>query len=316
MPVASGCRSAAFGAVAILLVGWPAAAQRAADAQPAPASPSAGSYNPGEMLRDLANPVVAEVDGRPITLAEVGDAIRSLPSGLRALPFEELYPGVLERLIQQQALVQKARRMHLDLDPVVKRHMQAAADQVLENELLNRLLDADISEQALLARYDSEYAHKPGPEEADVRVIRVPTEEQARKLIAELTAGADFATVARRDSTDVSGAQGGALGFLRQDKLAPELGAAAFMLAPGQVSPNPVRGRGGWFVIKVEAKRRVPPPGFAEVREQLRHQMMQEGVSKVAQQALAEASVRRFNMNGTEIGAAASDKAGAAGAGR
>jgi peptidyl-prolyl cis-trans isomerase C len=280
--------------------------------QPSVAMPAPG-YNPGEMLKDLANPVVAEVEGHPITLADVGDAIRALPAGMRDIPFEDLYPGVLDRLIQEQALVMKARRQKLDLDPAVKRHMQAAADRVLENELLNRLLGAGITEQALLARYQTEFADKPGPEEADVRVILLPTEDQARKVIAELGNGADFASVARRDSKDASAAQGGSLGFLRQDKLTPEIGAAAFVLEPGQVSPNPVRSRTGWFVVRVEARRRVPQPGFAEVREQLRHELLQEGIARIAQEALAGVTVRKFNMNGTAAAGSEDEQPGSGG---
>jgi peptidyl-prolyl cis-trans isomerase C len=307
---------AAFG-VAALLIG-PAAGQPASSglrADPgdtqnalAPARLLPPGYNPGEMLRDLANPVLAEVDGHQITLAEVGDAIRALPANMRELPFPELYPGVLDRLVREQALVQKARRMRLDADPVVKRRMQAAAERVLENELLNRLLGEEISELALLARYQEQYAGKPGPEEVNVRVILVPTEQAARKLIADLAAGADFAELARKNSIDASASEGGSLGFLRQDKLVPEIGAAAFVMEPGQVSPNPMRGRRGWFVVKVDARRRVPQPGFAEVREQLRREMLQEGVSRVAADALAVATVRKFNMNGTAIDGAGEGK--------
>ena len=38
---------------------------------PAPPQLIPPGYNPGEMLQDLANPVVAEVEGHPITLAEI-----------------------------------------------------------------------------------------------------------------------------------------------------------------------------------------------------------------------------------------------------
>jgi peptidyl-prolyl cis-trans isomerase C len=282
----------------------------------APTPQGATGYNPGEMLKELANPVVAEVDGHTITLAEVGDAIRTLPAGMRDMPFEDLYPGVLNRLIQEQALVSKARRMRLDVDPVVKRHLQEAADKVLENAVLNRLLDAGITEDALLARYQTEFASKPGPEEADVSVILLPSEQQARKVIAELAAGADFTTVARRESKDGSAKNGGSLGFLRQDKLSPEVGAAAFVLEPGQVSPNPVHSQVGWFVVKVAARRRVPVPGFAEVREQLRHELLEEGVTRVAREALGEATVQRFNMNGAATKGADDERPDSAASGK
>ena len=48
-------------------------------------------------------------------------------------------------------------------------------------------------------------------------VILVPTEEQARKDIAEIAGGADFAILAKRDSRD--GSARGATGILRQDQM-------------------------------------------------------------------------------------------------
>jgi peptidyl-prolyl cis-trans isomerase C len=275
----------------------PGATENALPSQPPFMPPG---YNPGEMLNDLANPVVAEVEGHAITLAEIGDAIRALPTNMRNLPFEELYPGVLERLVQEQALVAEARRMQLDSDPVVRRHMREAEERVLENELLNHLTDKTITEEALLARYRQKYADKPGPEEVDVSVILVPTEELARKDLAEIAKGADFATIAKRDSKDTSADKGGALGFMQQDKLIAEVGAVAFSLDPGQVAPNPVHVQTGWFIVKISARRRPAAPTFAEVREDLRHVMLQEGVARVVKDAMASATVERFNMNGAK----------------
>ena len=267
-------------------------------------------YNPGEMLKGLANPIVANVNGHPITLADVGDAIRNLPPNMRNLQFEDLYPGVLERLIQQQVLVEKARHMQIDQDPVVKRHMQQAAERVLENELLNREIGNSITEEALLARYQQEYANGPGPEAVDASVILVPTEAQARKDIAEIAGGADFVTVAKRDSRDVSADRGGSLGFLRQDQMVPEVGGVALALEPGQVSPNPIHSQTGWFVVMVAARKRVPVPGFAEVRENLRHGLLSQGIAQVVKDAMTGARIERFNINGTSMDAAGAPRPG------
>jgi peptidyl-prolyl cis-trans isomerase C len=164
------------------------------------------------------------------------------------------------------------------------------------------MADQSVTEDALLARYQQEYANKPGPEAVDVSVILVPTEEQARKDIAEIAAGADFATVAKRDSTDASASKGGSLGFLRQDQMVPEVGGVALALESGRVSPNPIQSRSGWFVVKANARQRVAPPGFAEVREALRHELLLEGVAKVVKDAMSNSTIQRFNVNGTSAG--------------
>ena len=282
-------------AIVALLVGAAQAQQQGSQ----PPEPSPPAYQAGELLKDSANSVAAEVDGHPITQADIGDAIAAQPPTIRSMPFAKLYPLVLERLIQEQALDARARGMHLDNDPVVRRHIQAAANGILANELLNRLIDKSVNEEALLARYRTEYEGRQGPEQVDVSVILLPSEEQARKVIAEIVAGADFAAVARRDSKDISASNGGELGYMRLSQLAPEVGAVAFALSPGQMVPNPVHSPSGWFVIKIAARRQGPALTFAEAREQLRHQMMHEQVAQVVQETLAGVLVRRFGAGGS-----------------
>jgi peptidyl-prolyl cis-trans isomerase C len=247
-----------------------------------------------------ASTVVAEVDGRSVTLGDVADAIRDLPSSVSALPFEELYPGILAQLVRQQALVIRAQQQALDEDPAVRRRVKAAADRVMANELLNREITGTITEQALLDRYNKEIAGKPGPEEVRVRVIMVPTEEQAMAVIGELRGGADFATVAKRVSKDTTAQVGGDLGFQQLNGMTAEIGAVAFALTPGQFAPYPVRSAGAWFVVKTEDRRRQPPPSFAEARAQLTQEMLREGVPEVVTKALAQATVREYDINGKE----------------
>lgn len=281
-------------AIAALLVGAAQAPPQGSQVSPSP--PAAPAYTPGAVLQESSDPVVADVDGHPITQADVRDAIAALTPTNRSTPFDQLYPLMLERLIQEQALDARARALHVDNDPAVRRHIQAAANNILANEVLNRLTEKSISEEALLARYRAEYQGKQGPEEVDVRIIVLPSEEQARKVIAELAAGGEFAAVAKRDSKDISGLNGGALGFMRQDQLVPEVGTIAFALSPGQTVSYPVRGESGWFVIKIAARRQGPPPSFSQVREELRHQMMEEGILPVIQETLASTVIRRFGQ--------------------
>jgi peptidyl-prolyl cis-trans isomerase C len=245
--------------------------------------------------------MVAEVEGRPITLGDIGDAIRALPPSMAQMPFDALYDSVLDQLIKQTAVVVRAQQRGIDEDPVVRRRMKAATDRVLSEEYLQREVSKNVTETALLERYNRDIAGRPGPEEARIQVILTGSEKEAADLIAAIQGGADFATVARRASKDTTASAGGELGFHTRDGMAPEIGAVAFTLPVGQVTPNPVRGAAGWFVVKVEERRRQPTPAFAVVREKLHDQLMVEGVEPVALQAVKDLKIRRYNFNGTEI---------------
>jgi len=259
-------------------------------------------YDSVASLEKAASTVVAEVEGRPITLGDVGDVIRSLPPAVEQLPFDSLYPGILEQLIKQEALVVRAQQRGLDEDPTVRRRVKAASDRALSEEYLRIEASKAITETSLLDRYNRDFAGRPGPEEVRVRVILVGAEKDAADLIAEIQSGADFATVARRASTDTTAAAGGELGFRARDDMNPQIAAVAFTLTAGQVTPNPVRTSAGWFVIKVEERRQGPPPNFLLVREQLRQTVLKEGVGALAETALQGLQVRRYNMTGKEVG--------------
>ncbi len=148
-------------------------------------------YDMSGVSEKAASTVVADVGGKTITLGEVGDAIRALPATVQSLPFDTVYPAVLKQLIQLQAMVIRAQHKGLDKDPVVMRRVQAAADRALTNELLLRDAGGAITEKTMLDRYNKEYAGKPGPVEAHVRVILVATEAEADSIIAELAGDFD-----------------------------------------------------------------------------------------------------------------------------
>lgn len=257
-------------------------------------------YATREGAGGAASTVVAEVDGRPITLGEVGDAIRGMPSSIAALPFEALFSAIVDQIVRREALAVRAQQLSLDADPTVRRRAKAAADLVLGNELLHREISATITEQALTERYERDHAGRPGPDEARVRVIMVPTESEATALIQELRAGADFAALARRASKDTTAPAGGDLGFMRQSDLNPEIGAVAFSLPVGQFNALPVRRAGSWFIVKVEARRQRQTPTFFAMRQQLLDAMVRERVPAMVTQLLGDVHIRKYDMNGNE----------------
>jgi peptidyl-prolyl cis-trans isomerase C len=258
-------------------------------------------YDSVASLDKAARTVVAEVEGRPITLGDIGDAIRALPPATADLPFDTLYPQVLEQLIGQAALVIRAQQDHADGDPAIHRRAASAADRQLAEDYLRRELSNGITENALLDRYNKDIAGRPGPEEAHVRVILTDSEKAAAALLAEIQGGADFGAVARRASKDATADAGGDLGFRTREQLTPQIGAVAFELSAGQVAPYAVQAAAGWFIVKVEQRRLQPAPPFASVREQLRQRLLQEQVVPFTAAALTKLKVRRYNFVGQEI---------------
>jgi peptidyl-prolyl cis-trans isomerase C len=259
------------------------------------------AIDPGRPAEPSPDPIIALVEGHPIYLSQLGRATRDLPENLRGLPFDTLYPVLLDRLVDHEALVTAARRAGLDNRPDVQLEIQAATDRILEGAYLSQEASPKVTEAAIQARYNRQFADHPAAEEVRARHILVASEGEARKVLDDLRKGADFGATARALSKDPDGANGGDLGFFRREQVWPGFGDMAFSLQPGQVAADPVKNEFGWHIIKVEEKRLVPPPSYAEAHDRLRQELLAAAVTQTVEQARGQLSVRRFNLDGTAL---------------
>ncbi|MBN9508928.1 MAG: peptidylprolyl isomerase [Alphaproteobacteria bacterium] len=267
-----------------------------------PTQPSAQPAAPAQAAAPASDdPVVAIVGPAKIHLSDVKDAVAGLPPEYRKMPVSVLFPMMLDQLVDRKALVVLAQKQGLDKDPSVERQVARAEDSALQNALLARTVGPNITEAKIKQRYDETIAGKPGEEEVHARHILVANEADAKKIIAEIKGGADFAKLAKEKSNDPSGQQqGGDLGWFKQSDMLPEFSAVAFSLKPGQVSDTPVHTQYGWHVIKVEERRTAPPPTFDQAKDQLRQDMIQDGVKKVVAQAKQGLPIETFNPDGSK----------------
>ena len=280
-----------------------AAAQTQAPAPSAPASSAPAAGQPSSDSGNAASdPVVAKVGSDEIRASDVTDAGAGLPEQLRAMPPQVLYPMLLDQLVDRHALVVAARKQGLQDDPAVERQIARATDLALQNALLSKEIGPKLNEDAIKARYERDYANKPGAEEVHAAHILVPTEQKAKEIIQKLDKGAKFEELAKENSTDPSAkGNGGDLGYFKKGDMLPEFSEAAFSLKPGQVTQAPVKTRFGWHVIKVLDHRTAPAPSLEQVQDQIRQTLIQEGVARVLTQAKAGLQIEKFNRDGTPM---------------
>ncbi|MBN8873815.1 MAG: peptidylprolyl isomerase [Rhodospirillales bacterium] len=276
----------------------PSAGHAQGTATPATTAPATAPAAGGAAAAD---PVVATVNGQPITLRDLQDAAASLPPTARGMPKETLYPLLLEQLIDGRALVAEAQKDGLAQQPDVQRKVKAAEDQALQTALLQKEVAPLVTEEAVRAKYEKDVAGKPGEMEVHARHILVPDEATAKKIIAELKKGGDFAALSKQYSKDPGAAQqGGDLGFFKREDMVPEFAKAAFALKDGEISPEPVHTQFGWHVIQTLEHRQSPPPSFDEAKAELRQQMIQDAVKQVVAKARADVKVQTFNLDGSQ----------------
>jgi peptidyl-prolyl cis-trans isomerase C len=99
--------------------------------------------------------------------------------------------------------------------------------------------------------------------------ILVATQEEADKLKADLAAGADFAELAKANSTDTgSGAAGGDLGWFGLGAMVKPFEDAVVAAKVGEVS-GPVQSEFGFHLILVKETRVAANPTLDQIRDEL-----------------------------------------------
>ncbi|MEK9967536.1 MAG: peptidylprolyl isomerase [Ferrovibrio sp.] len=241
------------------------------------------------------DPVVGRVNGQPILRSAVVEFYNQLPPQMAQIPLEQIAPGIINELVSRKLLSDAAEKAKLGDSADVKKQLQAAREQVLQQAYLDRKVKEELTEAKMKMRYDELIKQQPAEEEVHARHILVASEADAKAALEEVKKGADFGEVSKKRSTGPTAATGGDLGFFTKDKMVPAFAEAAFKLQPGQVTEAPVQTQFGWHIIKVEARRKSEPPKFEDVRAQVQEMMTGEAVEKIVADLRKTAKVEQLD---------------------
>lgn len=280
-PAFTGVLTGAFMAALVGAIAAPAMAQQ----------PAAGD----------ADPIVASVDGTNIRQSDIAALITTLPQQYRDIPMQMLFPALLERAIDGELLQREAKAAGVAEHPEVKRRVERFRDQLIQEQYLTDQLEAAVSEDKVKAEYEKLREQAPKAEEIRASHILVPDEATAKDIVRELDKGADFEALAKEKSIDPGAANGGDLGYFTAEQMVPEFSSAAFELAPGAYTKEPVKSQFGWHVIKVADRRDVAPPSLDEAREQIRAELAEQEARRILAELRAKATIERFSMDGQPL---------------
>jgi hypothetical protein len=260
-----------------------------------PTPPGATTASPAATPSVPPETVVAEVNGKKYTAAEVDKLVTTLPPQLQTAAHADL-KRALGYVLMMKDLAEMAEKAHLEERSPLKEQM--------EYNRLTALSQAEINEvhnnQVEVRSEDQEKYYKDHPEkyeEAKVKVIYIAfspksrpgtdpdkapkgvSEEEAKAKIEDLqkqiASGADFGKLAKENSNDKeSAAKDGDFGVIKRTSPYPDaIKNAVFALKPGQVS-EPVRQPNGFYLVRLESTRLQP---YQEVRTQIFEELKTKG---------------------------------------
>jgi foldase protein PrsA len=241
--------------------------------------------------------VVARVNGEVITKDELYDVLAA-QGGKEALD-TLISDKVINLELKKKGLEVSETDIDAELQKMIAQYggqetfNQAVAsygyteDDIRKNIKMNlsatKLVGADveITDADMKAYFDQNKATFDVPEQVKANHILVADEAIAKEVKAKLTAGGDFAALAKEYSTDESNKeQGGELGFFSRGDMVPEFENVAFSLKAGEIS-EPVKTQFGYHIIKVTEKKEAKAATYEESKAQINDILMAEKLPTV-----------------------------------
>ena len=236
-----------------------------------------------------ADLVLATVNGVNITLGDLIVTRNGLPDQYKNLPDDVLFKGILDQLVQQEALMQSLGAT------LTKKDTLALADQrrnYLSNVALGAGIADAVTEEVIQKAYDAKYKEAAPSIEYHAAHILVDSEEKAKKLLGDLQGGAVFAEVAKANSSDGSAASGGDLGWFGLGAMVRPFEDAVIAAKVGEVA-GPVKTDFGWHLILVTETRNAAAPALADVHDELGADLQKDAIAAFIQSVTDKAEITR-----------------------
>lgn len=153
-------------------------------------------------------------------------------------------------------------------DPQVAAQLELQRRGALAQAVAQRFIEnTPVSDEEIQAEYERQ--REVAPMQYKARHILVDSQGEAVDLIGRLNDGADFAELAKSESTGPSGPNGGDLGWFSPEQMVKPFSDAVVALDNGSFTSAPVQTEFGWHVILREDSRDADAPPLDTVRDKI-----------------------------------------------
>ncbi len=224
-----------------------------------------------------AGQTLVDVNGIVITTADFKKELENLPPYLK--PMAESPDGkkqLIDTMVVRELVLKEAQKEGLDKSQAVTDKLEELKKQVILQAYVKKKVEeqANLTDADLQKFYDQNKDKFTTGEQVRASHILVKTEPEAKEILQKLKGGANFEELARKNSIDAAaGAKGGDLGWFAKGTMIPEFEKVAFGLKEGELS-GVVKTQFGYHIIKATGKRPAGVRSFAEVKDQIREQLL------------------------------------------
>jgi hypothetical protein len=231
----------------------------------------------------LAPDVAAQIGDQEVRYSEFEAYLERSADDSDGVLGSDVLSQLFDQFLEERILV----RMAVDrkLLPAGKGGPQEAREAT--DAFLSDLEKSEPTDQEVAAWYGAHRQEFVRPERVRLRQILTEDRATAERALQEISAGGDFAELARRLSRDPSAATGGYQGELSRENLPPAFADVIFALKPGEVS-KVVPADYGFHLFQVVERFPAGAVPLAEAREEIRERLRQERADRLLAELVRE----------------------------
>ena len=246
--------------------------------------------------------VVARVDGTELHLSDVEAAQQSLPPQVQKMPLAQIYPMLLDRLVDGMLITEAGRKAHLDQDPEVQLRLKRYEDRLIQEAYLNKAIkDAETRGPAQGALREPSSRRRratkrctPGTSWSRPRPRRTRSSPSSTREPISPSSPRSIRPTPAANRAAISAIS--AMTTWSRSSPTPPLPCP-----PGQYTKTPVKTEFGWHVIKVEDHRVSTPPSFDEARKEVSQLVAHDVVDAKLKELRSAAKVETYGLDGKPL---------------
>ena len=235
---------------------------------------------------------VATVDNHIITAQDVLNATNRLPEKIKEKSLSEIYPNVVNELINQHLITQQAYKDKLDQQKEIIEILKKNKDQIIAKYWLNNFLTNNTSEEKIQDFYTKYLENFKTFKEFNASHILVKEEDEALQIIEKLKIKSEFSKLAKSYSIGPSKKNGGSLGWFRSGQMVEEFEKAVLKLKKGETTKKPVKTKFGYHIIMLNDIRDSQPKKINDIRKQIVNRIKQNSLSNLEKQLRKNKSIK------------------------
>lgn len=253
------------------------------------------SSSDGEGIDDPV--VAATVNGRPIYIEDVrayAVATGQMQEGEDIDANSDAFYGALDALIQARLFAMEAEARGLDRDPVIRRQLELAREQVLANAIYEEIDQSARDPDAIRRLFDENVNRTAEGYEVHIRLMQFATPELAGAAKRRLDSGERFEALAFELSSHRDSApDGGDMGWRALNDLAAPIRGAISELNPGSVV-GPIEFGGEWYIVRLEDRRQQGGPSLEELRPRIITWLQFQEIQRLHERLERDARIERL----------------------